>query len=109
MRHSTWIAPVLLGLIAPALSHGGEPLCTEQPPTCSQWRLGPLGGLCPYGGGLLRWWPHDCFPHCGGPDDYSRKSLPCVCWPPYPPYYIWGPPEACCPQTNANSHGNCNK
>jgi hypothetical protein len=21
-----------------------------------------------------------------------------VCWPPYPPYYIWGPPEICSPQ-----------
>lgn len=32
-------------------------------------------------------------PGCGGPDDYCRKPPPRVCWPPDPPYYVWGPPE----------------
>ena len=54
-------------------------------------RLHPVGGWNPYGGGLLHWWNPHCFPcQCGGPDDYCRKPLPRVCWPPYPPYYICG-------------------
>ena len=64
----------------------------EQPPQSLLGRLGPVGGWDPYGGGLLRWWNPCCFPRCGAPDDYCRKPLPKVCWPPYPPYYIWGAP-----------------
>lgn len=60
-------------------------------------RIGPAGGWCPYGGGLLRWWGPHCFPRCGAPDDYCRKPLPRTCWPPYPPYYFRGPPRECCP------------
>jgi hypothetical protein len=60
-------------------------------------RFHPVGGWHPDGGGLLHWWPRHCFPCCGGPDDYCRKPLPRVCWPPYPPYYTWGPPAVCCP------------
>jgi hypothetical protein len=56
-------------------------------------RLHPVGGWDPYGGGLLHWWNRHCFPHDCGPDDYCRKPLPKVCWPPYPPSYTWGPPE----------------
>jgi hypothetical protein len=56
-------------------------------------RLAPAGGWHPYGGGLLHWWPAHCFPCNGGPDDYCRKPLPSVCWPPYPSYYTWGLPE----------------
>jgi hypothetical protein len=66
------------------------------------WRqFGPVGGWNPYGGGLLHWWPQHCFPRDCGPNDCCRKPLPRVCWPPYPPYYIWGPPEVC------HRHGNC--
>jgi hypothetical protein len=64
-------------------------------------RIKPVGGWSPYGGGLVRWWPRDCFPRCGAPDDYCRKTLPKVCWPPYPCYFTYGPPEVCypcCPQ-----------
>jgi hypothetical protein len=86
MRRRAGIA-VLFALIAGGWALAGDPPC---PP----WRLGPVGGWCPYGGGLLRWWPPRCFPRCGGPDDYCRKPLPPVCWPPYPPYYIWQLPES---------------
>src|SRR5438477_13156322 len=61
-------------------------------------RFHPVGGWHPYGGGLLHWWPPHCFPCRGAPDDYCRKPLPRVCWPPYPSYYIGGPPEICYPQ-----------
>jgi hypothetical protein len=101
MRRQAWIGVVFLTLLAAGSACGWEPPCSEPCPACSPWRLGPTGGWFPYGGGLLRWWPGDCFPRCGAPDDYCRKPLPSVCWPPYLPYYIWGPPEVCPP------HGNC--
>jgi hypothetical protein len=63
-------------------------------------RVSPAGGWRPYGTGWLHWWPCCCFPLCGAPDDYCRKPLPKVCWPPYPPYYTWGPPVLCQPQGN---------
>ena len=56
-------------------------------------RLRPVGGWHPDNGGLLHWWPHHCFLCAGAPDTYCRKPIPHVCWPPYPPYYIWAPPE----------------
>jgi hypothetical protein len=59
-----------------------------------------VGGCDPYGGGLLHWWNPHCFPSGGAPDNYCRKPLPKVCWPPYPPYYIWGPPEITAPEAN---------
>ena len=62
-------------------------------PSHSRGGLNPAGGWHPYGGGLLHWWNPHCFPCRAAPDDYYRKPLPRVCWPPYPPYYIWGPPE----------------
>jgi hypothetical protein len=71
----------------------GEPCCCERPEDCFLKRLAPVGGWNPYGGGLLHWWPAHCFPCNGAPDDYCRKALPHVCWPPYPPYFIQGPPE----------------
>jgi hypothetical protein len=106
MRRQTWIGIAFFALLAGGRPCGGEPPCSEPPgreprPACSPWRIGPTGGWFPYGGGLLRWWPRDCFPRCGGPDDYCRKPLPHVCWPPYPPYYIWGPPQ------NGSSPGSC--
>lgn len=71
----------------------GQPSCCPPPEDSFLKRIHPVGGWHPYGGGLLHWWPHHCFPCGGAPDDYCRKPLPPVCWPPYPPYYIWGPPE----------------
>jgi hypothetical protein len=88
MRRQGWIGAIFLALIAGGWASGGEPIC-EPGPSCFLERLAPVGGWCPYGGGLLHWWDPHCFPRCGGPDDYCRKKLPCVCWPPYPPYYIW--------------------
>jgi hypothetical protein len=105
MRHLGWVGTALLALIAALSASAGEPPCCEPPRACFLRQLGPTGGWCPYGGGLIRWWPAHCFPRCGAPDDYCRKSLPCVCWPPYPPYYIWGPPEVCCPQSNCGQAG----
>jgi hypothetical protein len=55
-------------------------------------RFGPVGGWHPDGGGVWHWWNPQCFPRCGGPDDYCRKPPPQVCWPPYRPFYVWGPP-----------------
>ena len=90
------VGALLLALLAAGRSAGGPPCC--EPQGCFLERLRPAGGWHPYGGGLLHWWDPHCFPHCGFPDDYCRKNLPCVCWPPYPPYYIGGPPEVCAPQ-----------
>ncbi len=97
MRRRTWVAAVFLVLLAGGWAAAGEPSCDPAGPSCFVRRIGPGGGWCPYGGGLLCWWDPHCFPRCGGPDDYCRKPLPPVCWPPYPPYYIWGLPQACCP------------
>lgn len=66
-------------------------------------RLSPAGGWCPYGSGLIHWWPQHCFPCAGAPDDYCRKPLPRVCWPPYPPYYIWGQAASCSSQAGCCS------
>jgi hypothetical protein len=98
MRRQAWIGAVLVALLAGDWASGGElPCCEPDQPGFLQ-RLCPAGGCFPYGGGLLHWWPQHCFPCGGAPDDYCRKPLPKVCWPPYPPYYTWGPPEICCPQ-----------
>jgi hypothetical protein len=115
MRRQSRTGGILLALLAAERALGGEPPAPEPRPAtpvvaccpgqaatgCTATLLrqvGPTGGWCPYGGGLLRWWPPHCFPCVGAPDDYCRKPLPAVCWPPYPPYYIWGPPEMCPPQ-----------
>lgn len=98
-RHG-WIVAFLILPITVGWAVGGEPeTCAPVVPNLLQ-RWHPVGGWNPYGGGLLHWWNSCCFPHCGAPDDYCRKTLPRVCWPPYAPYYIWGPPEVCCPQGN---------
>jgi hypothetical protein len=98
MRGHVWVGTLVVVLIAGGRGLRAEPPCGEPAAESFLKRVGPAGGWHPYGGGLLRWWPKHCFPRCGAPDDYCRKPLPCVCWPPYPPYYIWGPPEACHPQ-----------
>jgi hypothetical protein len=123
MKCQTPTGAVLVALLAAGWAFGGEPPGSEPRPitsvgawcpdpvvalsgdraatggiACCLRQLGPAGGWDPYGGGLLHWWPRHCFPQCGGPDDYCRKPLPPVCWPPYPPYFIWAPSEAChCP------------
>ena len=97
MRRQAWSSAALFALIAAGWACGGEPPCGEPDPACFLQRLAPAGGWFPYGGGLLHWWPQHCFPRCGAPDDYCRKPLPRVCWPPDPPDYIWGPPEVGCP------------
>jgi hypothetical protein len=102
MRYRLWIAAcavVLMGTWAAQAEH-----CDCPPPEdCFLKRLAPVGGWHPYGTGMLHWWPHHCFPCGGGPDDYCRKPLPRVCWPPYPPYYIIeAPPEICNPQSCGN-------
>jgi hypothetical protein len=87
---------LLLGLLTAAPALGGEfwPWNPGQPQL--HGRFAPAGGWHPDAGGLLHWWNPGCFPRCGGPDDYCRKPPPRVCWPPYPPYYIWLPQPASC-------------
>ena len=64
-------------------------------------RVHPAGGWNPYGGGLLHWWNPNCFACQAGPDNYCRKPIPCMCWPTYPPYYIWGPQELDYPRNHS--------
>jgi hypothetical protein len=98
MRSRWWITAFVV-----VLAFGGRAPGLEPEPARTTWleRIPPAGGWFPYGGGLLHWWDPHCFPCCGKPDDYCPKPLPQVCWPPYPPYYSWGPPEICCPRTGA--------
>jgi hypothetical protein len=92
----TWTLLLLLMAAgrAPAGEHDG---CPPPEPNFLD-RFHPVEGWHPYGGGLVHWWDPHCFPRCGTPDDYCRKPLPHVCWPPYPPFYLWGTPSACGPQ-----------
>jgi hypothetical protein len=94
MRRCAWIAALILTLPASRLGFAGQPPSCEQDAPCFLQRVAPAGGWFPYGGGLLHWWNPHCFPCCCGPDDYCRKPLPCVCWPAYPSFYVWGPPSA---------------
>lgn len=105
MRRDLRIATLAVLLIAGGRKLRAEPPRGGPPQDCFLERLGPAGGWNPYGGGLLHWWPQHCFPRCGAPDDYCRKPLPCVCWPPYPPYYIWAPPEICHPPDKCRQAG----
>jgi hypothetical protein len=107
MKRRASIGAVLLALLAGGWASGGDPPCRQPAPPCFLQRLEPAGGWCPYGGGLLHWWDPHCFPRCGGPDDYCRKPLPGVCWPAYPPYFIWGPPETC--PARSNGCPDCNR
>jgi len=92
MKAQRWIAGFLFVLLTAGLGISGEPA-----PKGFLDCLAPAGGWHPYGGGLLHWWPKHCFPHCGGPDDYCRKSLPCVCWSAYPASVTSGAAEKCDP------------
>jgi hypothetical protein len=106
LRRLAWLGALLLALAAVSSGPAEEPrACEPQGPFLQ--RILPAGGWHPYGGGLLSWWDRSCFPRCGAPDDYCRKPLPKVCWPPYPPYYTYGPPEICAPQGKAC--GDCNQ
>jgi hypothetical protein len=94
MRHALCIGVVLAGLgLAGGAAAGGGECC---PPPEPNWlhRLSPVGGWKPDGWGVLGWWNPYCFPCAGTRDDYCRKSLPCACWPPYPPFFTFGPPDA---------------
>jgi hypothetical protein len=105
-RRLAWVGALLIALAAVRPGPGGEPQdCEPQGPFLR--RIRPIGGWHPYGGGLLGWWDRKCFPRCGASDDYCRKPLPQVCWPPYPPYYTYGPPESCGPQ--GKGRGDCHQ
>jgi hypothetical protein len=105
MRRRVWIAALVVALLGGGRKLTAEPSCCPPPEDGFLSRLAPVGGWCPYGTGLLHWWPRCCFPRCGAPDDYYRKPLPKVCWPPYPPYYIFGAQESCCPQSRCGWMG----
>ena len=105
MRRELWIGALVAALLGSGRGFGAEPSCCEPPQDCFLKRIGPVGGWFPDAGGLLNWWPECCFPRCGGPDDYCRKPIPCVCWPPYPPYFIWRPAGSCCPNPPEAGHG----
>lgn len=96
MSKIAWIGTLSLALITASWVSAQEPACCEMhSPVLQQAR--PTGGWCPYGC-LFHWWKPDCFPRACAPDDYCRKTLPDVCRPTYPPWYIWGPRQDCCPQ-----------
>jgi hypothetical protein len=93
MKTNARMSAFVLGLLACSQARGGDRWCCDPPQQHLLQRIHPVGGWNPDGGGLLHWWNPYCFPHCGAPDDYCRKPPPRVCWPPYPPYYGWGPPQ----------------
>ena len=102
MRRQVWIGALLITLSAGGRGLGREPPCGASVQECFLERFHPVGGWHPYGGGLLHWWPSPCFPCGGAPDDYGRKPLPRVCWPSYPAYCQWGPPEIGCQPSNGS-------
>jgi hypothetical protein len=104
MKLQVWLGVLLAALVAGGRGSGSEPSCCPPPEPEFLKRFHPVGGWHPDSGGLLCWWPKHCFPCCGGPDDYCRKPPPCVCWPPYPPYYQWGTPEICFPRDCRRPH-----
>ncbi len=107
MTRQMWVGLALVTLLGGSWVSAGELPCGEPAP-CLLKRVAPAGGWCPYGGPWC-WWNPCCFPHCGGPDDYCRKELPHVCWPAYPPWYVWVPtgccePHGCCPCAGEKPH-----
>jgi hypothetical protein len=107
MKRQIILYASVLTVITLGRALGGEPAYDESPQPHGLRRLRPAGGWNPYGGGVLHWWNPHCFPCQGAPDDYCRKPLPRVCWPPYQPYYTYGPPEIC--YTGNNGFRDCNK
>jgi hypothetical protein len=95
MRRSVWIAVFTVAFLVPNRARSDEHCCCPPPQEGFLKRFAPVGGWRPYGLGLFHWWPCRCFPCNNGRDDYCRKPLPHVCWPPYPPYYIYGPSANC--------------
>ena len=94
MRHYIWIGALVVALVAGSRGLGGEPSWCAPRPCCFLERLAPVGGWHPDDCGLLDWWPGNCcFPRCGAPDDYCRKPLPNVCWPPCSSCGHWWAPE----------------
>ncbi|QDV39403.1 hypothetical protein ElP_73700 (plasmid) [Tautonia plasticadhaerens] len=89
-RRLGWALLLVLGSCGDAIGGEGGRDGPRRPHLLQ--RLRPAGGWHPDDGGLLHWWDPHCFPRGGAPDDYRRKPPPQVCWPPYPPYYIWVPP-----------------
>jgi len=107
MRRCRWMGVLVVVLAACLPGRGGEPPCCPPPGEHFLERIHPVGGWCPDAGGLLDWWPCCCFPRTGAPDDYCRKPPPKVCWPAYPSFYIWRPPEICYPKCDCPR--NCDK
>ncbi|HMC90618.1 MAG TPA: hypothetical protein VKI17_13770 [Gemmataceae bacterium] len=105
MRRHVSIGAVVVALLLGGRGPAGEPC--EPSRDCFLKQIGPVGGWNPYGGGLLHWWDPCCFPRCGAPDDYCRKPLPRVCWPPYPSCFTSVSPEICHPQSKGPPQ--CNK
>jgi hypothetical protein len=93
MRCKEWIAVAAITFGGLGLALAGEHCVCDPPQEHFLERLAPVGGCNPYGGGILCWWNPKAFPRGGAPDDYHHKPLPRVCWPPYPRFFQWGPPE----------------
>lgn len=94
LRRSVRGWTLMLTLLASGPAIGGEYVWSDPGHPGILHRIRPAGGWHPDNGGLLHWWNPACFPRCAGPDDYCRKPPPQVCWPPYPPYYLPGTPQA---------------
>jgi hypothetical protein len=109
MRSYIRMCALVLSLIASGRALGGDRGSGEPHSQHLLQRMRPVGGWHPYGGGLLHWWDPHCFPRYGGPDDYCRKPPPRVCWPPYPPYHIGGPPEIQHPHGTGASDSNMSR
>lgn len=104
MNRNVWIVTLFLMLIVGRGVSADEPPC-QCPDSGFLQRLRPAGGWCPYGG-LLHWWNPCCFPRCGAPDDYCRKTLPDVCRPVYPAWYTFGPRQDHTPQGQCSQPAN---
>jgi len=92
LRTLLFASPLLVGGIALCDLNAATPTRSCQSRGSNE--CAPVGGWFRYGGGLLSWWPSCCFPSCGAPDDYCRKPLPNVCWPPYSADFTWAPAES---------------
>ena len=100
MRNLLATSLIVLALILCGQVIGGEGKTPDQPDQRFPHRMHPAGGWHPYGGGLFHWWNPHCFPCQAAADDYCRKPLPRLCWPSYPHYYGWGPPQMGYPEND---------